>query len=168
MHIDQSLSFQFEIATLRRLERSPLDLPHPHSHRRPRRLPRIPQNPTPHRVRLFSSIALDLAAIPREGNHTLALTYNKDVGEFVSLVMDLPEWERRYYRYADHLTLEDIIKVIEEVKGVKVDVTYDSRDSLNRAESRLLPRSTESDFKDSKFDRRVLFKAYLARLGSCR
>ncbi|RMJ17333.1 hypothetical protein CDV36_002989 [Fusarium kuroshium] len=63
-----------------------------------------------------------------------------------------PKWERRYYGYTDRLTLNDIVQVIEDVKDVKLGVTYDSRDALNRGECTLLPGPTESGFTDSKFD----------------
>ncbi|RTE68883.1 hypothetical protein BHE90_016741 [Fusarium euwallaceae] len=147
-HVDRSPSFPFKIDTVHRLERSPLEFTLIHTG-----------------VYLFH-LGLNLAAIPGDGNRILAFTHTKDVGEFVSLVLDLPKWERRYYGYADRLTLNDVVKVIEEVKGVKLDVTYDSRDALNRGECTLLPGPTESEFRDSKFDGQVLFRAYLAKLGS--
>ncbi|RSL98202.1 hypothetical protein CDV31_012687 [Fusarium ambrosium] len=139
-HVDRSPSFPFKIDTVHRLERSPLEFTLIHTGVFMDYLvyPRIPSHMECQTV--WFHLELNLAAIPGDGNRTLALTHTKDVGEFVSLVLDLPKWERRYYGYAERLTLNDIVQVIEEIKAVKLDVT--------------------------KFDGQVLFKAYLAKLGS--
>ncbi|EEU37274.1 uncharacterized protein NECHADRAFT_37069, partial [Fusarium vanettenii 77-13-4] len=151
-HAKRSPSFPFKIATLRRLEGSPLEITLIHTGVFLDYLvyPRIASHMECQTV--WFHLGPDAAAIPRDGNRTVAFTHTKDVGEFVSLGLDLPNSERQYYGYADRLTLNDIVRIIEEVKGVQVNVTYDSRDSLNRVECTLLPGPAESELKDSKFN----------------
>jgi len=61
-------------------------------------------------------LGLDAAAIPGDGNRTVAFTHTKDVGEFVSLGLDLPNSERQYYGCADRLTLNDIVRIVKRSK----------------------------------------------------
>ncbi|KAH7020681.1 hypothetical protein B0J12DRAFT_774030 [Macrophomina phaseolina] len=104
--------------------------------------PRIPS----HLLRtpaIWIDIANNFAAIPGDGNKPLVLTHSRDVGLFVAELINLPHWNRRYSIVGDRLTLNDAVRTIEEVKGVKFDVRYDASEKLHRGEATLTPQMAQ-------------------------
>lgn len=105
-------------------------------------------------------------AIPGDGNAPVTFAHSEDVGKFVSLMLDLPSWDKRHYAIADRLTLNELVRVVEEVKGVDVKVNYDPRDILDSGECTLLHGPIEGEFKDDRFNDQVQYIKYMAALGS--
>lgn len=96
----------------------------------------------------------------------MAFAHSEDVGKLVSLMLDLPSWDKRYYAIADRLTLNELVRVVKEVKGVDVEVKYDPKDILDRGECTLLPGPIEGEFKDNRFNAEAQYMKYMAALGS--
>ncbi|CVK84864.1 uncharacterized protein FMAN_01790 [Fusarium mangiferae] len=62
----------------------------------------------------------------RSKNYTVAL-------------LDIPNWKRRYAIVANRMTLNEAVKLAEEVKGVKFDVKYFSVEQMKSDENDLTP-----------------------------
>lgn len=81
-------------------------------------------------------------------------------------MLDLPSWDKRYYAITDRLTLNELVRIVKEVKGVDVEVKYNPRDILDRGECTLLPGPIDGEFKDDRFNAEVQYIKYMAAQGS--
>lgn len=62
------------------------------------------------------------------------------MGLFVTELINLLRWNRRYAIVGDRLTLNDAIRTIEEIKGVKFGIRYNTSEKLHRGEDTLIPQ----------------------------
>ncbi|PYH37835.1 NmrA-like family protein [Aspergillus neoniger CBS 115656] len=76
----------------------------------------------PHSV-LVLDVENNKAAIPGDGNMLVTFTYTFDIVRFVVAALDLEEWPRELRIVGDEMTFNELLKLAEEVKGVKFDVT---------------------------------------------
>lgn len=79
------------------------------------------------------------AAIPDSGDTPVTFTHSKDVAKMVVASFDLPTWKRETYATGDSISYNNLIKVIEDVKGEKMKVTYDSVGKLREGQVTELP-----------------------------
>jgi nucleoside-diphosphate-sugar epimerase len=100
-------------------------------------LPKVHSYLTP--FPFFIDVEHNAAAIPGSGNSPITLTHSTDVAKFVVAAFDLPKWERESYIAGDTLTLNEIVKNAEEVKGVKFDVVHDALEDLHNVKITELP-----------------------------
>ncbi|KAF7556239.1 hypothetical protein G7046_g6352 [Stylonectria norvegica] len=84
------------------------------------------------------------ATIPGSGNNLIALTYTFDMAHFVAAALDLPKWDEDLYCYSDRITLNELVKLAEEARGTKFDVTFNSVEKLQRGEVTELPAQVAS------------------------
>ncbi|TVY77114.1 Oxidoreductase BOA1 [Fusarium oxysporum f. sp. cubense] len=73
------------------------------------------------------------------GEIPVVLTHTSDVGKFVAAYMEKPTWGKEAYIIGNRLTLNELIRLVEEAKGVKFTVTYDSVDDLSAGKVTELP-----------------------------
>lgn len=57
------------------------------------------------------------AAIPGDGNKPVTFTHTSDVGRFVAASIDLERWDTVSYIIGDKMTVNEVVKLSEEVKG---------------------------------------------------
>ncbi|SCO88820.1 uncharacterized protein FRV6_12948 [Fusarium oxysporum] len=88
---------------------------------------------------VFIDIANRTAALPGSGDVPVAMSYTMDVAKFVAGSLSLSKWERETLIYNDKLTMNQYVQVIEEVRGEKIQVTYDSLDLLKSGKITELP-----------------------------
>ena len=69
----------------------------------------------------------------------MVLTHSTDAAKFTIAMLDLPHWKRRHSIVANRTTLNDAVKLAEEVKGTKFDVKYFSVEQMERGEFDLTP-----------------------------
>lgn len=69
----------------------------------------------------------------------MVLTHSNDAAKFTIAMLDLPHWKRRHSIVANRTTLNDAVKLAEEVKGTKFDVKYFSVEQMERGEFDLTP-----------------------------
>lgn len=81
----------------------------------------------------------NVAGIPGSGNSPITFTHSTDIGKFVSRLMSLQSWESRYHTVGDNKTWNEVVAILEEGKGVKFDVTYDSIEKLQKGEITDIP-----------------------------
>ncbi|KAB8263303.1 NAD(P)-binding protein [Aspergillus pseudonomiae] len=81
----------------------------------------------------------NFAAIPGNGDTPLVLTHSKDISRFVVKVLGLSRWEKRYYLIGDRLTLNDFLRIAEEIKGVTFERHDDTMATLLKGECTILP-----------------------------
>jgi hypothetical protein len=80
------------------------------------------------------------AGIPGTGNETIVLTHTSDVSKYVAeLVLDSKPWTNVSTVIGDRLTWKEFVKIAEEVKRTKFEVTYDSIDTLKQGKITELP-----------------------------
>ncbi|KXH30961.1 hypothetical protein CSAL01_07590 [Colletotrichum salicis] len=95
-----------------------------------------------YRVKILSTsniIVVDIehnrAAIPGQGDTPVTFTHTLDVAEFV----ELPTWEKESYVIGENVTWNEFLRIAEEVKGVKFEVTHDEIDFLKSGKITELP-----------------------------
>ena len=80
------------------------------------------------------------AAIPGTGNTRVTLTHSTDVAKAVFAAFGMAKWEKRAsYVVGETLTLSQLVGIMEDVKGIKYDVTYDSIEKLKEGKVTELP-----------------------------
>ncbi|KAJ4202031.1 hypothetical protein NW759_015499 [Fusarium solani] len=84
-------------------------------------------------------IEYNRAAIPGDGNTPVTFTHTFDVAEFVAASLDLPSWEKESYVIGESVTWNEFLRLAEEVKGEKFEVTHDSLDLLLSGQITELP-----------------------------
>ncbi|KAK8144541.1 hypothetical protein G3M48_005658 [Beauveria asiatica] len=72
----------------------------------------------------------DVAAIPGSGQVLAVFTHTFDVGKFVAALLTKEKWEKESFIIRDRLTLNDFVRIAEEVKGTKFRVEHDSVEKL--------------------------------------
>ncbi|KAI8649652.1 NmrA domain-containing protein [Fusarium keratoplasticum] len=90
-------------------------------------------------IGLFIDMAANAAVIPGSGKVPVVFTHTFDVAKFVAAALDLPKWTEESYIIGDKLTWEEMVKVAQEVKGVKFHVTYNSVEKLQSGKTTELP-----------------------------
>ncbi|TVY76133.1 Oxidoreductase swnN [Lachnellula suecica] len=101
-------------------------------------LPHVESHMTP--LVFAVDIANKTAAIPgATGDEKISFTYTKDLGKFVVAAMDLPKWEREIHCESDNASLNEVVRIAEEMSGAKFNVTFDSVEKLRSGEVTELP-----------------------------
>jgi hypothetical protein len=72
-------------------------------------------------------------------NTPMCLTHSTDAAKFTIAFLDTPSWKRRHSIVTNRLTLNEAVKLAEEVKGVKFNVKYFSVEEMERGELDLTP-----------------------------
>jgi len=89
---------------------------------------------------LVLDIQGNAAGIPGTGNEPLVFTYTFDIAKYVTeLVLDSKPWGRVSVIVGDKITWNEFVKISEEVKGTKFQVTYESDESLKQGKVTELP-----------------------------
>ncbi|KAL4758767.1 NAD(P)-binding protein [Aspergillus foveolatus] len=84
-------------------------------------------------------VANNTAAIPGSGDVPVVFTHTFDVAKFVAALISQANWPERSIIIGDKKTLNEVVAVAEEVKGVHFNVTYDSEDMLRTFQVTELP-----------------------------
>lgn len=64
------------------------------------------------------------------------------------------------------MTAKELVHCAEEIKGVKFDIVFDTREQLDQGRCTLLPPPSDAGFNDSRFDQVELYTSYIAKLGT--
>ncbi|TXB98930.1 hypothetical protein FocTR4_00013471 [Fusarium oxysporum f. sp. cubense] len=88
---------------------------------------------------VFIDIANRTAALPGSGDVPVAMSYTMDVAKFVAGSLSLSKWEGETLIYNDKLTMNQYVQAVEEVRGEKIQLTYDSLDLLKSGKITELP-----------------------------
>ncbi|KAL1854598.1 hypothetical protein Plec18170_004688 [Paecilomyces lecythidis] len=100
-------------------------------------MPKVKSYLTP--TAIVVDMAAAKAAIPGSGNTPVVFTYSGDVAKYTAAALTLPKWEKESYIIGDKLTWNEFVKLAEEVRGIKFDVTYDSVELLRAGKITELP-----------------------------
>ncbi|KAF7551041.1 hypothetical protein G7Z17_g5312 [Cylindrodendrum hubeiense] len=79
------------------------------------------------------------AAIPGSGSTLAVFTYSGDVAKYTAAALTLGKWEKESYVIGSKISWNDFVKIAEEVRGMKFDVTYDTLDILRSGKITELP-----------------------------
>jgi hypothetical protein len=66
------------------------------------------------------------AAIPGEGDTPIVFTYTTDVANFVAASLELPKWPQRSVIVGDKITANQLVALIEKVRGKVYQYIYGS------------------------------------------
>jgi nucleoside-diphosphate-sugar epimerase len=106
-----------------------------------------PRIPTEFDRNLFPGIDTqnNIAAIPGSGDVHAVFTHTADVAKFaVALLESEDKWEKESNIVGQRITLNELVKKLEHVKGEKFSVTYDPVDKLEKGEITELPCHKEA------------------------
>ncbi|KAH7302982.1 hypothetical protein B0I35DRAFT_447459 [Stachybotrys elegans] len=81
-------------------------------------------------VAFVLDIPNNAAAIPGSGEVPVVFTHTWDVAKFVAAYAEKPQWDREAYVIGDKITLNELVRLAEEVKGKKFRVSYDTVEDL--------------------------------------
>ena len=111
-------------------------------------------------------MAHNAASIPASGDVPVVFTHTFDIGEYVAGLLDMPEstWLKECVIIGEKLSLNDFLKVAEQVKGVRFETARDKEESLRAGKVTDLP--IHKDFEQLKaFGGREIMQRVLANLG---
>ncbi|KAG9508150.1 hypothetical protein J7337_001713 [Fusarium musae] len=79
------------------------------------------------------------AVIPGDGNTPVVFTHSTDAAKYTVALLNITNWKRRYAIVTNRMTLNEAVKLAEEVKGAKFDVKYFSVEQMRNGENDLTP-----------------------------
>ncbi|KAM0229698.1 hypothetical protein ACHAPO_009768 [Fusarium lateritium] len=80
-----------------------------------------------------------VAVIPGDGNNPVVMTHSTDAAKFTVALLDVPSWKRRHSTIGNRLTLNEAVKLAEEVMGVKFNVKYFTIEEMEKGEIEFTP-----------------------------
>ncbi|KAB2568838.1 hypothetical protein DBV05_g12487 [Lasiodiplodia theobromae] len=103
---------------------------------------------------VFVDVANNVAAVPGTGNEPIVLTYSFDLARFVDGLLGLADWPQQSVVIGDKLTWNEFVKLAENARGSKFDVSYDSLETLEAGKVTGLPAYEDvySVYAKEKFD----------------
>lgn len=81
----------------------------------------------------------DFAAIPGSGDVPVVFTHTFDIGTFVAALLTQEKWEKESYIIGDKVTLNEFVRIAEDVKKTKFTIEHDSIDKLKGGQVTELP-----------------------------
>lgn len=165
-HAERSSSFPFKLKTIERLEKSGLEYTLIHTGLFLDYLAWPVMLSDLEIQSLIVNLRTNRAVIHGSGNTHIAWTHTRDVASFTVALLDVKDWDKRYFSFADRLTSRELVQLCEELKGFKFEVTHDKKEDLEEGRCTLLPHPTTDDFKDTRFDQIDAYTSYMAKLGS--
>ncbi|KAK0389982.1 hypothetical protein NLU13_3555 [Sarocladium strictum] len=106
-------------------------------------------------------VAHNAAAIPGTGNEPVVFTHTSDVANFVAAYVESSKWEKEVYIIGDKLSLDEFVKLLEEVKGVKFTVSYDSEEDMRAGKVTELPSHVHA----YPFLPKPIFQGFMGGMG---
>jgi hypothetical protein len=88
---------------------------------------------------LMIDIPNNAIAIPGTGDVPVVFTHTWDIAKFVTAYIEKPEWDREAYIIGDKITFNEFVRLAEDIKGVKFNVSYDSEEDLAAGKATELP-----------------------------
>ena len=88
---------------------------------------------------LVVDLANNLAAIPGSGDVPVVFTHTFDIGTFVAALLTQEKWEKESYIIGDKVTLNEFVRIAEDVKKTKFTIEHDSIDKLKGGQVTELP-----------------------------
>ncbi|KAH8664582.1 hypothetical protein BX600DRAFT_301799 [Xylariales sp. PMI_506] len=91
-------------------------------------------------------LAHGAASIPGSGDVPVVFTHTRDIARFVVASLDLEAgtWDPVTTVVGDRLTWNEFVALVEEVRGIKMNVTYDSVEKLKSGQVTELPNQIAS------------------------
>lgn len=83
-------------------------------------------------------IATNRAAIPGSGDDLLSMTYTFDVARVIAKLLDTPNWPDVVAISGQDLSFNHLLKIAEDAKGAKFEVTHDDKQKLEKGEATVL------------------------------
>lgn len=79
------------------------------------------------------------ALIPLKSNGTIpriTMTEIGDIGRFVAAACSLPKWERSFGMVGETLRMDEVVRLIEEVRGKKMDIEFRTQEQVQKEKER--------------------------------
>ena len=91
-------------------------------------MPKVKTYLTP--ITILVDIAAGKAAIPGSGDTPVVFTYTQDVAKYTAAALTLDKWEKESYVIGAKTTLNNLLKVAEDVRGTYSTVILRCRHTL--------------------------------------
>ncbi|GJE87286.1 aromatic alcohol reductase [Phanerochaete sordida] len=116
-----------------------------------------------HPITVMVDVEHATATVPGDGSAHIVYTRAEDVGAFVAASLDLPRWPEFSQMRGDRLTLNEVVRLSEEARGKKFEVTYLSEEQiLAKLRNRENPNAVHPDAKFAAFDfEKFIYEWYL-------
>ncbi|KAM5350050.1 hypothetical protein ACJ41O_006555 [Fusarium nematophilum] len=82
----------------------------------------------------------DVAIVPGDGEAPVVLTHSYDAARYTAALLDFPRWKKKYFIVGNRTTLNDAVRLAQEVKGVRFGVHYESSEPLQSGKAQFTPR----------------------------
>ncbi|KAK1834903.1 hypothetical protein QBC39DRAFT_431229 [Podospora conica] len=89
-------------------------------------------------------IPANVAVIPGSGNTPVTFIHSADLAKMTVASLDLAKWDPIATAVGDNVTWNEFVRLVEEVRGTKIAVTYDSVEKLSKGEVTELPSHPQS------------------------
>lgn len=105
-----------------------------------------PRIPSAFKFNTANWVDLDnyFASIPGDGRTPLVLTHSRDIARIVVAVLGISSWQKRYHLVGDRLTLNDFVRIAEEISGHPFEKHSDSLDELLMGRCTLVPAARKA------------------------
>lgn len=113
---------------------------------------------------MLLDLACRVATVPGDGNTPMVLTHTRDVARYTVALVGIPKWvTTRYTIIANRLTLNEAVKMAEEILGEPMKVYYDSVEDLAQGKVTMTP-TYEKAIKGTPREKPVTYAVAMASL----
>ncbi|KAL5866726.1 hypothetical protein ACKVWC_010618 [Pyricularia oryzae] len=113
---------------------------------------------------MLLDLACRVATVPGDGNTPMVLTHTRDVARYTVALLGIPKWvTTRYTIIANRLTLNEAVKMAEEILGEPMKVYYDSVEDLAQGKVTMTP-TYEKAIKGTPREKPVTYAVAMASL----
>ncbi|QBZ65649.1 hypothetical protein PoMZ_12612 [Pyricularia oryzae] len=113
---------------------------------------------------MLLDLACRVATVPGDGNTPMVLTHTRDVARYTVALLGIPKWvTTRYTIIANRLTLNEAVKMAEEILGEPIKVYYDSVEDLAQGKVTMTP-TYEKAIKGTPREKPVTYAVAMASL----
>ncbi|KAL4886509.1 NAD(P)-binding protein [Aspergillus karnatakaensis] len=92
-------------------------------------------------VHFWLDMAHNAASVPAPGNTPVVLTHTFDIAAYIVAMLSVPagNWPKECAVIGDRVTVDEVVAIAQEVKGVEFDVVRDERGVLEKGVTTDLP-----------------------------
>lgn len=105
------------------------------------------------------------AGIPGSGTYPVHFTHTTDIAKYTVAVLGLKKWDTKYFIAGETKSWKELVAIVEKVKGVKLNVAFDSIEKLERGEVTELPGHTKMYEAFGGAASKPLLQSMMARSG---
>ncbi|KAF2193702.1 NAD(P)-binding protein [Zopfia rhizophila CBS 207.26] len=108
----------------------------------------------------------NVAGISGSGDYPVVFTHTFDIAKFAVAALSLEKWENKYFVVGDKVSFNELVRLAEEVKGVKFEVHYDSIEKMKGGQVTEIPaREKIYELLGGTEESKKMIQEMMAQLG---